>query len=109
MDGFGQAMPFASSTSGDDCQRLSLFRRVILPRLDALIRKIHGEGVVYRTQRSMLERECHNVLDTLERHRWRIARKAFADDDLDSTDIVARIPVLLIHEVLLERWKLEEC
>jgi hypothetical protein len=56
----------------------------------------------------MLERECHNVLDTLERHRWRFARKAFADDDLDSAGIATRVPVVLVHKFLFEGRKLEQ-
>ena len=56
----------------------------------------------------MLERECHNVLDTLERLRVRIPGEAFADNDLDPSRIVASVPADLVHHFFFESWKFEQ-
>lgn len=59
----------------------------------------------------MLERERHDVLDTLNRHRegMGIPRKALTDDDLDAANAVGWVPEALAEEFLLETRKLEQC
>jgi hypothetical protein len=43
----------------------------------------------------MLEREGHDILDPFDRGRQRVPGEAFADDDLDTADVIARSPVVL--------------
>jgi hypothetical protein len=55
----------------------------------------------------VLEGEGDDVLDPLDRHRRGVSREAFADDNLDAAEVVARVPVVLLQELLSKRRKLQ--
>lgn len=55
----------------------------------------------------MLERKGYNILDSLERHRQRVARETFADDNLDAANIIRRAPMTLVEQLLPEIWELQ--
>lgn len=55
----------------------------------------------------MLEGEHDNVLDPFDWHRARIPREALTYHDLNASDIIAGIPVVLIQELTAEVWELE--
>ena len=59
------------------------------------------------TQGSMLEGEHHNILDPFDGHRKRVPWEAFANDDLDSTNVIAGIPMVLVQQLTSEQGKLE--
>lgn len=48
------------------------------------------------TQWRVLEREGDDVFDSLDRVGMRVPREAFADDNLDSTNVIAGAPVVLV-------------
>lgn len=48
------------------------------------------------TQGSMLERECHNILDSLDWHGKRVPWEALADNNLDAAEVISRAPVVLL-------------
>ncbi len=50
----------------------------------------------------MLEREGHNILDSLDWGRERVTGKPLADDDLDAPDVIPRPPVVLKQELSAE-------
>lgn len=50
----------------------------------------------------MLKRERYRIFDSLERNRLRVSWKAFADDHLDSSNVVARVPMVLEEEFVVE-------
>lgn len=55
----------------------------------------------------MLERECHDILDSLQGHRWRVAREGLADDNLDAADIIRWAPVAVLEKLLSKGWEPE--
>lgn len=55
----------------------------------------------------MLEREHDNILDSLYWQRGRIPREALAYHDLNASDIIAGIPVVLVQELAAEAWEPE--
>lgn len=55
----------------------------------------------------MLKGECNQVFDSFNGNRGRIARKSFADDDLDAAHVVCGTPVALLQQLASEGRKLE--
>lgn len=49
------------------------------------------------TQWCVLEREGHDVLDSLDGVCRRVSWEAFADDNLDSTNVIAGAPMILVQ------------
>ena len=50
----------------------------------------------------MLKGECHHILDSLERDRLGIPWKSLTDDNLDPSDIIAGVPMILEEELVVE-------
>jgi hypothetical protein len=50
----------------------------------------------------MLKRECYHILDSLKRNRLGVSWKTFADDDLDPSNVVARVPMVLEEKLVVE-------
>lgn len=50
----------------------------------------------------MLKRKRDDIFESLVRHRKRLSRVAFADDDFDATEIIGWTPVALVQELSLE-------
>jgi len=83
MSGLGQAIPLLSSMSREvGCQSGN--------ESNVLGKPTHG---------GMLEGKGDNILDTFDGRCQRIARKAFADQNLDPTSIVTGIPMVLVEEL----------
>lgn len=74
-------MPLVSSISGWSLARFKGSSSAVLAGL---------------TQRRMLERKGNNILDPLEWVRRRIPRESLADDDLDTSQVIAGVPVVLV-------------
>jgi hypothetical protein len=55
----------------------------------------------------MLERECHNIPNSLNRNGTRVPRKAFADDYLDPANVVSWVPKVLVEKFAPKRGKPE--
>lgn len=90
MEGFGHAM--------EEPSRMSV---------NAVREPLATNGQEVRTERSMLKRKGHNVLDTLNGHGKRVSREDFADDNLDPTEIIGGAPVALLEQFLAEGGKFE--
>lgn len=58
------------------------------------------------TQRRMLESKCDDILDPLNWVGRRVSREALADDDLDPSQIVAGVPVVLVQQLAAKGWEL---
>lgn len=55
----------------------------------------------------MLERESHNILDTIKGHCWRISVQSFCNNDLDSSKVIACIPIILGKKLLMKFRELQ--
>lgn len=104
MEGLGQATPMLSSISVK-LARLACppkHRHLYCPYPTLVVREKRR-----RTQRSMLEGESNNVLDSLGGQRGRITGEPLTDDHLDPASIIAGIPVTRVQDFLSEAGELE--
>ncbi len=46
----------------------------------------------------MLEGKCHHVLDAFDRRRLGVTRETLAEEDLDATEVVVGVPVVLVQQ-----------
>jgi hypothetical protein len=93
MDGLGQAIP--------ELSRMSVHASVYM----IATRK----NQCALTQRGMLERKGHEVLDPLERRRKRVSQEALADDNPNTVHLIDGIPEALAEDLVSKsresEWK----